>query len=149
RLPAFAGIAVLAMILAVVAIQLPAPVRGEVQPLRLLFEAFRSRRVLAGMWLLALPALLFGVLSVLAPLQLSSLGWGTLGIAATFFVSAAVEAALSPGIGIWSDRRGRLGPIRFGLLAAPVVCLTIPWIRDRWLLSVFVILAGISYGLFW
>ena len=67
RLPAFAGIAVLAMILAVVAIQLPAPVRGEVQPLRLLFEAFRSRRVLAGMWLLALPALLFGVLSVLAP----------------------------------------------------------------------------------
>lgn len=149
RLPAFAGVAVLAGILAVIALQLPAPARGETQPLRLIFVALRSRRVLAGMWLLALPALLFGVLSVLAPLQLSSLGWGTVGIAATFFVSAAIEAALSPATGIWSDRRGRLAPIRFGLLAAPVVCLTIPWIQDRWLLSVFVILAGISYGVFW
>ena len=149
RLPAFAGVAVLAGILAVIALQLPAPARGEAQPLRLIFVALRSRRVLAGMWLLALPALLFGVLSVLAPLQLSSLGWGTVGIAATFFVSAAIEAALSPATGIWSDRRGRLAPIRFGLLAAPVVCLTIPWIQDRWLLSVFVILAGISYGVFW
>lgn len=149
RLPAFAGVAVLAGILAVIALQLPAPARGEAQPLRLIFVALRSRRVLAGMWLLALPALLFGVLSVLAPLQLSSLGWGTVGIAATFFVSAAIEAALSPATGIWSDRRGRLAPIRFGLLAAPVVCLTIPWIQGRWLLSVFVILAGISYGVFW
>ncbi len=149
RLPAFCGVAVLAAGLAVWAIQLEPPVRGEAQALRLLFSAFRSRRVLAGMWLLALPALLFGVVSVLGPLQLSSLGWGTLGIAATFLLSAAIEAVISPGIGIWSDRRGRLAPIRFGLLAAPAVSLTIPWIGNRWVLSLFILLAGVSYGVFW
>jgi len=149
RLPAFAGVAAVALVLALWALRLERPAPEEAQPLRLLLSAVRSRRVLTGMWLLALPALLFGVVSVLAPLQLSRLGWGTVGIAATFLVAAAIEAAINPAIGIWSDRQSRLAPIRFGLLAAPAVSLAIPWIDARWLLSVFVVLAGISYGVFW
>jgi MFS family permease len=149
RLPAFVGVACVAAVLAVVALQLPLPRREEAQPLRLMLTALRSRSVLVGMWLLALPALLFGVLSVLAPLQLSALGWGTLGVAATFFVAAAVEATITPGFGRWSDRRGRLAPIKFGLLGAPAVTLAIPWIDDKWVLSAAMLAAGICYATFW
>jgi MFS family permease len=149
REQAFAGVAVLAGALAVVTLRLEAPPRGERQPLAILLVALRSPRVLAGMWLLLLPAMLFGTLSVLTPLQLDRLGWGTLGVSATFFLAAALEASVSPAIGRWSDRRGRLAPIRFGLVASVCVSLAIPWIGERWLLSVFVVLAGIAYGVFW
>jgi MFS family permease len=149
REQAFAGVAVLAGVLALAALRLEPPPRGERQPLGMLLVALRSPRVLAGMWLLVLPAMLFGTLSVLAPLQLDRLGWSTLGVAATFLVSAAIEASLSPAVGRWSDRRGRLAPIRFGLVAATAVSLAIPWIGERWLLSVAVVLAGMAYGVFW
>ncbi len=149
RAPAFGGVAGLALVLSVLALRSPAPVRGESQPLSVLLVALRSRRVIAGMWLLVLPAILFGTLSVLAPLQLDELGWGTLGITLTFFVSAAIEATINPSVGRWSDRRGRLAPIRFGLVASAAVSLVIPWLGDRWLLSLAVVVAGVSYGLFW
>jgi predicted MFS family arabinose efflux permease len=147
--PAFGGVAVLVVALALWALQTPRPPQGAEQPLRLLWTAVRTRRVLAAMWLLMLPSLLFGTLGVLGPLQLDRLGWGTIGIAATFVVSAAIEAVMNPAIGRLSDRRGRLVPIRFGLVAAGAISLVIPWIGDRWVLSVFVILAGMSYGTFW
>ncbi len=110
RLEAFSGVAALATVLAVLALRTPSPPPEERQPLRLMLVALRERTVLAGMWLLMLPAVLFGTLSVLAPLQLDALGWGAVGIAATFAVSALVEACLSPVVGRWSDRRGRLSP---------------------------------------
>jgi MFS family permease len=140
---------VLALGLAAGALRMPAPHQGESQPLSILLVALRSKPVIAGMWLLILPAILFGTLSVLAPLQLDELGWGTLGITLTFLVSAAIEATMNPAVGRWSDRRGRLAPIRFGLVAAAAVSLVIPWLDDKWLLSLFVILAGVSYGVFW
>ena len=149
RAPAFGGVAALSLCLALTATRIAAPPRGESQPLSLLLVALRSRQVIAGMWLLSLPALLFGTLSVLGPLQLDELGWGVIGVAGTFFVSAAVEAVLAPPTGRWSDRRGRLAPIRFGLVAGAAVSLIIPWIGERWALSVFVVLAGIAYGAFW
>src|SRR5919197_1813896 len=46
-------------------------------------EALRSRPMLAGMWLTALPAAAFGVLDVLAPLRLDALGASALGIELT------------------------------------------------------------------
>jgi MFS family permease len=149
RLEAFSGVAALATALAVLALRTPSPPPEERQPLRLMLVALRERTVLAGMWLLMLPALLFGTLSVLAPLQLDLLGWGALGIAATFAVSALVEACLSPAVGRWSDRRGRLAPIQFGLAASLAVCLTISWIDQRIALSIVVVCAGIAFGTFW
>jgi MFS family permease len=149
RAPTFGAFAGLALLLAAWAFETRAPPQGESQPLRLLLSAIRNRRVLAGMWLITLPSLLFGTLGVLAPLQLDELGWGALGIAATFFLSAGLEAALSPLIGRWSDTSGRLAPIRFGLVAAAAVSLVIPWLGNRWVLSTFVVLAGVSYGVFW
>jgi MFS family permease len=149
RLEAFSGVAALATALAVLALRTPSPPPEERQPLRLMLVALREHTVLAGMWLLMLPAVLFGTLSVLAPLQLDALGWGALGIAATFAVSALVEAGLSPVVGRWSDRRGRLAPIQLGLAGSLAVCLTIPWVDQRIVLSIVVVCAGISFGTFW
>jgi MFS family permease len=149
RAPAFGGVAGLALALAIVALQTPSPPAEERQPLRLVLVALRERSVLAGMWLLTLPALLFGTLSVLGPLQLDRLGWSAVGVAATYAVAAVFEASLSPVIGRWSDRKGRLAPIRIGLVASTTVCLVIPWIGERWLLSAFVVLAGCAFGTFW
>ena len=62
------------------------------------------------MWLCLLPALLFGNLSVLAPLRLSDLGWSAAAIGGTYLVMAAIEASWAPILGRASDRYGRLPP---------------------------------------
>ena len=74
----------------------------------------RSPTCLVGMWLLTLPALLFGIALRAGSAPALSARLGRARRRATFVVSAAIEATLSPAIGRWSDRRGRLAPIRFG-----------------------------------
>ena len=101
------------------------------QPLRALFRAFHERQIVSGFWLVSLAAFLLGVFSVAGPLQLDDLGWGALGISAAFFVSAGIEAALNPYLGRWSDRRGRLAPVRVGLVAAIGVSVVLPWVGLR------------------
>ena len=149
RPAALAGIAVLSLALAGWCLATPKPEGEERQPIRMLLIAVRSRQVLAGMWMLAIAALLFGTLSVLGPLRLDDLGWGVLGIACTFVVSTGLEAVASPLLGRWSDRRGRLAPMRVGLVASGLVCLALPWVTDRWVLSSLIVVAGVAFGTFW
>ena len=84
-------------------------------------RAFRDPRFLGGLWLNTLPALLFGTLVVLAPLDLDAAGWSTLAIGAVFFGAGLLEVVISPVLGRASDRRGRLLPIRAALAASIVV----------------------------
>jgi predicted MFS family arabinose efflux permease len=142
-------VAGLCFLLAVWAMRLPPPGREEAQPLRLMLTALRSRSVLTGMWLLGLPSLALGLVFVLGPLQLDAAGWGALGVTATFLLAAAAEAIVGPGVGIWSDRAGRLAPLRFGLVAAATVLLVLPWLGSAWALATFIILAGLAIGIFW
>ncbi len=121
----------------------------EPQQLRAVFGAFAQRDVVSGFWLISLAAMLLGIASVAAPLMLDDLGWGALGISAAFFISASVEAAMNPFLGRWSDRRGRLAPVRAGLFAAIGVSVLVPWIDLRWPALLLVIAAGIAYGVFW
>jgi MFS family permease len=146
---AFSSVAVLAAGLGGWAASTPAPRPGARQPLKMLFAAVRDRRVAIGLWFVALPALLFGVLGVLAPLRLDELGFGAVGIGATFLVAAGFEALLSPVLGRVSDRHGRMMPLRAGLAASALVALTLPWIPSGWVLAAGVVLAGIAYGTFW
>ena len=88
-------------------------------------------------------------ISVVAPLRLDELGWGALGISAAFLISAGIEAALSPVFGRWSDRHGRLAPVRTGLVAAIAVSLVLPWVDLPWPYLVLVICAGVAYGVNW
>src|SRR4051812_31813448 len=92
-------------------------------------RAFGNFRFLAGLGLMALPSLLFGILSVLGPLRLSDAGWGAAAIGAVWLVGAALETAASPIVGRVVDSHGRLLPVRvalvlgtllsFGLAAGP------------------------------
>lgn len=146
---AFGSVAVLAAVLAVWALRTDAPPRREPQPLRMLARALRDPGILAGVWFVALPALFFGALGVLGPLRLDELGFGVLAIGATWLVAAAIEAVLAPAIGRISDRRGRLAPLRAGLVASAVVASAIAWPTSAWLLAVLVVASGVCFGAFW
>jgi predicted MFS family arabinose efflux permease len=120
----------------------------EPQPLSSLFAAFRDRRLLVCFWLVALPGLLFGNLSVLVPLRLSHLGYGGAAIGAVFLCSAALEAGNNILVGRVSDRHGTSIPILTGLGASAVLAALLPWPNDATLLAVLVVLASLAFGAF-
>ncbi len=147
--PAFASVAVLATVLAVWALRIPAFKPSDPQPISRLFGALGDQGILASIWFVLLPALLFGVLNVLGPLRLDVLGFGALAIGLTWLVSASFEAVLAPAVGRISDRRGRLVPLRAGLVGAAATTAVLPWIDRGWLLAAFIVLAACAFGTFW
>ncbi|MBV9166455.1 MAG: MFS transporter [Solirubrobacterales bacterium] len=90
--------------------------------------ALRDRRVITGMWLTMLAALLYGTLSVLAPLRLSHLGASNVTVGLAFLAGAAVAGLSSPLVGRVSDRRGWRLPVLAGLWLSTVwvVLLALP-----------------------
>src|SRR5581483_2912292 len=149
RAPAFSAVMVLSLSLIVWARQLPLTRSPSGQGVRQLWEALADRRLLAGMWLVALPATVSGALNVLAPLRLHGFGAGTAGIGAAFLVGAAVEAVVSPAVGRFSDRRGRMIPLRGGLAATMVLiaCFTLP--DTAVLLALLIVATAAALGSFW
>ena len=147
--PAFGAVAAVALVLAAAAWRMPAATPAEPQPVRMLFRSLLVRRIQVPMWLCLLPALLFGNLSVLAPLRLSDLGWSAAAIGATYLVMAAIEASWAPILGRAADRYGRLPPLRAALLGSAVVTLILPWPHSPWLLAVVIVSAGFAFGSFW
>jgi MFS family permease len=145
----FSGVVVISVGLILVARRLPSTHVSSQQGVRHLRDSLRSRGVLTGMWLVALPAIASGIINVLGPLRLHALGASAAGIGAAFLVAAAVEAVLSPVIGRVSDRRGRLGPLRFGLLAATalLLCFTLP--DAPALLASLIVALAAALGAFW
>jgi MFS family permease len=147
--PAFGTVAALALVLAAAAWRTSAATPAEPQPVRMLFRSLLVRRIQVPMWLCLLPALLFGNLSVLAPLRLSDLGWGAAAVGATYLVMAAIEASWAPILGRASDHFGRLPPLRAALLGSAVVTLLLPWPHSPWLLALVIVSAGFAFGSFW
>jgi MFS family permease len=147
--PAFGAVAALAVVMLVAAWRTPAASPEQPQPLWMLIRALSAPRIRIGIWLVALPALLFGTLSVLGPLRLSQLGWGPAAVGATYLVSAAVEAVWSPVLGHASDHYGRLPPLRAALVASAIVAAILPWPTRAWLLALVVVCAGFAFGSFW
>lgn len=145
----FSGVAALSAALLVWSLRTPAAAPGEPQPLSALARALRRREILASVWFVALPALLFGTLSVLAPLRLHRLGFGALAIGATWLFTAGAEAALSPVLGYVSDRIGRLLPLRAGLAGSIVVLAALPWPASAYVLAGIVVATGLTFGSFW
>jgi predicted MFS family arabinose efflux permease len=125
---------------------LPRPHEGTRDSPASLRHAHRSHRILGGLWLLALPAMMVGAIFALAPLQLALLGFGPDGIAATFLIAAAVGVVARPLVGAWADRRGMLfGIRRLLLLSAPLAAIT-PWVGSAPALSLLVLCAVAAYG---
>jgi MFS family permease len=143
----FAGIGVLGAVLAAWV----AATRGVPAQPQAMGELFRraDRRLVGGMWLLVLPALLFGVVAVLVPLRLHDGGWGGVAIGAVFLVTAGIETLLNPLLGRFTDRRGRLLPVRVALAASVVVSIGFALASSPPLVAALVVAAGLAYGAFY
>jgi MFS family permease len=111
-----------------------------------LARALRDKRFLGGLWLNMLPAVWFGLLAVLTPLAFDDAGWGTLAIAGVFVVAGLTEVVLNPLVGRFSDRAGRLLPIRAALTASVVVALTLAVSASAAVIAVLVVASSISFG---
>jgi MFS family permease len=147
--PVFGAVGLLALGVAAAALATEAPPPGGRQPFSRLWSALFERPIELGLWLVALPALLFGTLTVLAPLRLSDLGVAAVGIGAVFVVATGAEAVVSPAMGRLSDRRGRRYPITIGLIGSALGAAALPWPQTGVVLAVVTVLAACAFGMFW
>jgi MFS family permease len=145
---AFLGVTVAGAALLAWSAATPGPAPEEKQ-LRAGFGAVWERSLLAGLWLIVLAALLFGVLIVLVPLQLNRHGWGTVAIGALFLAATAIETVLNPVLGRVIDRHGRLRPLRAALVASIAVSVALAWARQPSSIVPLVLATGIAYGAFY
>ncbi len=141
----FATLGAVAVVLAALAL-LGRSAPGEHLTADGLARAFHDRRFVGGLWLNALPALLFGMLVVLAPLALDDAGWSALLIATVFFVSGLAEVVLNPILGRVSDRRGRLLPIRIALAGSVAVAVALAVATEPVVIALLVGAAAITFG---
>ena len=143
----FSTVGAIAVVLAALVVATPAG--GRPEPTGRLSLALREPRVVAGAWLTTLPALFFGTFGVLTPLRLDDFGVSAAGVAAVFLAAAAVEAIASPLVGRLSDRRGRLLPLRIGLIGVLVACFLLPQPDTAVLLGAVVVAAAAIAGMMW
>ena len=144
----FAAVGVVALVFAAVAAVHPGA-RGEDLSPGAARRAFRDGRFVGGLWLNTLPALLFGLLVVLVPLRLDAGGYGALAIGAVFFVTGLVETAVNPLVGRFSDRRGRLLPVRAALGASAAVTLAFAVAYDPIPVMLLTGAAAVAFGGFY
>jgi MFS family permease len=106
-------------------------------------------RMRQGIWLMAVPSAAFGLVNVIAPLRLDSLGASAILIGAIFLAAVGLEAIASPVAGRVADRRGALWPARAGLVAGGITIALLPLPRVVALLAVLVIVAAPMVGTLW
>jgi MFS family permease len=143
----FGGVGVLGLALIAWALRMPSTAHGAEARFRTLLSSIGDRRVAAGMWLTALPGVLFSTMAVLGSLRLDELGATAVAIAAVFLVAAALEAAAGPFIGRLSDRRGRLIPSVMGVAGGGTAMALLPWPGSAWLLAILIVLAAPAIGI--
>jgi MFS family permease len=144
--PAFVGVSGVGLALCLLLAGTPGA-RAEPQRLSALRRIDAS--FFAALWLVVLPALLFGVLTVLVPLKLHAFGWGGAAIGGLFLFTAALETAWNPLLGHLSDVRGRLFLLRFALIGSIAVSLALAWAGSSVLVAALMVAAGLSYGTFY
>jgi len=109
-------------------------------------SALAARRFTSGLGVLAVAAMLVGVLSVLAPLHLAAAGWSSVAIGATWLVGAALEASAGPLIGRLSDARGASMLARLALMAGVPVSLALATGASPVIYAPLVVLGALAYG---
>ena len=145
----FSSVAVVAVILAAWAWSMPTAKPEESPGIGAMLRALRRRPVVIGFWLFTIPALFSGVIEVLVPLHMDDLGASGTTIGAVFLFAAAVEAVLSPVAGRFSDRAGRMAPIRLGLIGAIAAATVLPLPHTVLLTGLAVAFAFAALATFW
>src|SRR4051794_3563365 len=146
RAAVFTALACLSVVLGLLTLRIAEVPEEERPSAAAVGRALRNRWFAAGLTLMALASLLFGVLGTLAPLHLSDAGWGAAAIGALWLGSAALETAESPILGRISDTHGRMLPVRAGLAASAVVAGALALDLRPLLYAPFVVLAGMAFG---
>jgi MFS family permease len=147
--PVFSLVAVLGVGLATWTLTMPGGAPSERPQLGQVASAITSRPVLTGAWLVAVAALFAGAIDVLVPLRLDVLGASGAAIGAIFLASAAAEGVTSRALGGVSDRRGRLVPIRMGLVFSGVMAMLIPLPEVVATMALALMLAVVALGFLW
>ncbi len=145
----FSSVGVIAAVLAARVLAFDAPVPRPVPPLRRVAAAILTRPVLFAFWLVILPSMLSGLFDVLVPLRLDALGASAVAVGAAFFTAAALESFTAPAIGRVSDRRGRMLPIRIGLIASPLAALALPLPDSIFIVAVALAVVVLAMSLMW
>jgi len=149
RGPAFAATALAAGVIAVVAIGTPEPHVDEEtssgSPLALL----RSSRYLFALMIFIIPSMAFGVIEVLAPLSLSTLGASAELIGLIFFVAGTFEAVVSPIVGRMTDRIGVLLIVRSGMFLAAILLVALYFPTTVLALALVLISCSAAIGVLW
>jgi MFS family permease len=122
------------------------PIPPEPPSLPAVGRALRDSRFLGGLALMALPSLLWGVLSTLAPLRLAAAGWGAAAIGGAWLVGAGFETVLSPLAGRVLDRRGVWLPVQLALAAAAAVSIGLALTPRPLAYVPLLVLASGAYG---
>jgi MFS family permease len=147
RAAVFTALAGLAAALALWTLRLDSSVPVEQTPsLATVVRALRTRLFAAGLALMALPSLLFGVLATLGPLHLARAGWGAAAVGGVWLVGAALETAEAPLLGRLSDRRGRLLPVRVALVVAAAASGALAFGARPLVYAPLVVVAAAAYG---
>jgi MFS family permease len=145
----FSAVAVVAVVLAAWAWSMPTVEPEESPGIGAMLRALRRPAVIIGFWLFTIPALFSGVIEVLVPLHMDDLGASGTTIGAVFLFAAAVEAVLSPIAGRFSDRAGRIAPIRIGLIGAMVAAVLLPLPHTIVLVALAVAFMVAALATFW
>jgi predicted MFS family arabinose efflux permease len=145
----FSAIAGLAVLLAALAATLHEPAAAARTQPSSVRELVRDGVVRVSAWVIALTALLLGVLGVLAPLRLDELGWGAGAIGVVFALTAVLQAAFNPVVGRIADTRGNALPLRIGLVLSGVASAILVLDGRAFLYAVIVVVAGTAYALLW
>jgi MFS family permease len=145
----FCTVAAIAAGLAVWVFATPGLAPHGVPSVRRVAAAIATAPVLLAFWLVVLPSVLSGAFDVLIPLRMDALGATGVAVGAAFFSAAAIEAFTAPVIGRLSDRRGRMTPIRAGLVASPIAALILPLPGSIVLLAVALVVVVLAMSLIW
>jgi MFS family permease len=151
----FIGLAAVALALVFVARTLPIPAggagsaSGQGSATRATLALLRRPLGAAALWLMCLPAIVSGTLTVLGSLALHSFGASAGVIGATFIAAAGLETLISTWAGGVSDRHGRLAPLVGSLAAAGVVLACFGAATSVVVLVIVIGAAGTAVGAAW
>ena len=145
RAAIFAALAGLSVVLVAATLRLePTPV--EHPSAAAIGRALRDYRFAAGLGLMALASLLFGILAVLGPLRLAAAGWGAAAIGGVWLAGAALETVASPLVGRLVDHSGKLLPVRVSLAFGAALTLGLAAGPTPLVYALLIVLSAAAFG---
>jgi len=143
----FGSVLFVSLFLAALAARLPDAEAPASQSLAEVGSTLLTRPILSAFTFVAAPSVMFGAVEVLVPLRIDSLGGSHGVIAAGFIAGAALEAALAPLAGRFSDRRGRRAPYVTGLAVCVVAMAALAVAASLGSVLTGLIIASVGAGL--